>query len=280
MPRYISPLDETFIRFDAAAGLIARKDQTVTPDSVLELLVRAMWQGRFEPSDFVKRDPSAKKEKEAPENWLYIPIVAPGHLLTPEQAAMKPRPYEYYGAGRSTVISVMYTEGLLPGDMEQWRSILEPEGMAPRDTEIAYDALIRTPFVKYTEAGQEYFRGIYIPRQMLQEWLDRRSSKFTDLFAPTPIASDTPPSEPQPKPDNGSSPTKGRPRFSCREFIRERAVALKIAHPDMTHKIIAHKVRQNALKEYDETDVWEESTIYHKLGGYFKNLPDNRSRPD
>ena len=92
MPRYISPLDETFIRFDAAAGLIARRDQTVTPDSVLELLARAMWQGRFEPSDFVKRDPSAKKEKEAPENWLYIPIVAPGHLLTPEQASMKPRP--------------------------------------------------------------------------------------------------------------------------------------------------------------------------------------------
>ena len=57
MPRYISPLDETFIRFDAAAGLIARRDQTVTPDSVLELLVRAMWQGRFELSFPLKVGP-------------------------------------------------------------------------------------------------------------------------------------------------------------------------------------------------------------------------------
>ena len=278
MPRYMSPLDDTFIRFDAAADLIASRDPAVTPVGIFEVLVRATWQGRFEPSDYVKMSPSARSEKENPENWLHMPIVAPRHLLTAEQAAMCPRPYEYYAAGRSTLISVMYTEGLLPGEMDQWKAILEPRGTAPLDTEIAYDALIRTPLSKYSEAGREYFRGLYVPRKMLQTWLDKRSSKFSDLFAtetvqPHAISSSSP-NECATK----TTPTKGRPRFSSRKFIREHAIALKLAHPDMPHKIIAHKVRQSALDKYDKAEVWEESTIYHKLGRYFKDLPIDKSK--
>ena len=233
MPRYMSPLDDTFIRFDAAADLIASRDPAVTPVGILEVLVRATWQGRFEPSDFVKRAPSARDEKEDPENWLHIPIVAPRHLLTAEQAAMNPRPYEYYGAGRSTIISVMYTEDTLPGEMDQWKAILEPKGTAPLDTEIAYDALIRTPLGKYSEAGREYFRGIYIPRKMLQAWLDKRSSRFSDLFASEPANPPGRSSSPQKERAPKITPKKGRPRFSSREFIREHAIALKLAHPDM-----------------------------------------------
>lgn len=280
MPHYISPLDETFIRFDAAASLMASRDQTVTKESVLDMLVRAMWQGRFDPSDALKMARSDESDRENPENWLHIPIVAPDHLLTAEQVTLKPRPYEYYGAGRGTVISVMHSEDLLPGDAEQWTNMIREGGRGPLDPAMAYDALIRTPFTKYPEAGKEYLRGIYIPRVMIQLWLDRRSSNFNDLFSPREAAGAPCPPTADLNQDNKPPPTKGRPRFSCREFIRERAVALKIAHPDMTHKIIAYKVRQTALEEYDETDVWEESTIYHKLGGYFKNLPDNGSRPD
>lgn len=278
MPRYMSPLDDTFIRFDAAADLIASRDPAVTPVGILEVLVRATWQGRFEPSNYAKRSRAARKDKENPENWLHMPIVAPGHLLTPEQAAMSPRPYEYYGAGRSTLISVMYTENLLPGEMDQWKAILELRGTAPLDIEIAYDALIRTPLSKYSEAGQDYFRGLYIPRKMLQAWLDKRSSKFSDLFATETVKahaiSSSSPKECAPK----ITPKKGRPRFSSREFIREHAIALKLAYPDMPHKIIAHKVRQSALDKYDKAEVWEESTIYHKLGRYFKDLRIDKSK--
>lgn len=279
MPRYMSPLDDTFIRFDAAADLIARRDPTVTSDSILEVLVRATWQGRFEPSNYVKRAPSARKEKENPENWLHIPIVAPKYLLTPEQAAMNPRPYEYYGAGRSTIISVMYTEDTLPGETDQWKAILEPKGMSPLDPEIAYDALIRTPLAKYPEAGRDYFRGIYIPRQMLQAWLDKRSSKFIDLFMSDALEPTARPSTPQQEQETQTPPTKGRPRFSCKDFIRSHAIELKLKHPSMKHYQIAHRVRKTALEKYAETDVWEESTIYHKLGGYFKNLPIDKSKP-
>lgn len=279
MPRYISPLDDMFIRFDAAASLMAHRDHTVTADGALELLVRAMWHGRFEPCDFDKEPRTRKNDRDDPENWLSIPIAAPGQLLTPEQATLRPRPREYYSAGRSTIISVMYTEGLLPGAYEQWKSTFSPESGLPLNLDTTFDALIRTPLAKYPQAGKDYFNGLYVPRRILQAWLERRSSKFTDLFAACAPALDASPPTAKSISEDGPAPIKGRPRFPSQELVRERAIALKLAHPDMTHKIIAYKARQSALEKFDKADVWTETTIYSKLGSYFKDLPDSKTKP-
>ena len=41
MTQSISPLDDTLIRFDAAASFLANREPCATPNAVLEMLVRA-----------------------------------------------------------------------------------------------------------------------------------------------------------------------------------------------------------------------------------------------
>ena len=184
MPRYISSLDDTFIRFDAAAEKLASINGMSTPNSMLETLTIAMWQGAFNPPD-PGTDPSFdKSNREDPENWLSIPIQQPRVLLSEGQRALSPKPFEYYEAGRDTIISVMYCDEMLPGEQKGWHDLLEGgDGLHYlHGKDEALETLIRIPLHRYSKDAKAFLRSIYIPRRLLQKWLDFRSLAYRGVF--------------------------------------------------------------------------------------------------
>jgi len=257
MPKYISPLDDAYIRFDAAADILAKANRMATSDSMLEMLTIAMWKGAFDPL-----------QPDDPESWLQIPIQQPRVLLTEGQQALKPLPFEYYGARRETLISVMYCSDLLPGDREGWTAMLEGgNGLSYlHDKDNAFDALIQLPLRCYSDAGKAYLRSIYIPRRPLQDWLDYRSQDFHGLFAASGAPVRAKPSSPANDAEAQLAATKrGRPRMPAWDFIEIWAVKLKAENPDMQNKELAGVLYERAAKHFDKKDMPTEATIVRQL---------------
>ena len=100
MPKYISPLEDMYIWFDAAAEFLARRNGMSTPDGMLEMLTIAMWQGAFNPPSLFKPSDFDQSQRSDPENWLSIPIPQHHSMLSEPQRALKPRPVEYYEVNR------------------------------------------------------------------------------------------------------------------------------------------------------------------------------------
>lgn len=265
MPNFISPLDDTYIRFDAAADILAKAKGTVTADSMLEMLTLAMWRGAFDPPD--------RKDEE---NWLFIPIEQPRVLLTDGQRALKPLPVEYYGAARATIISVMYCSDFLPGERSGWASMLERRDNLTylHDKESAFQALPQMPLRSYSEDGKSYLCSIYIPRAMLQGWLDRRSQDFCSLFIPSGNAFSVSGSSPANDTKlEHTAPKRGRPRMPAWEFIKIWAFKLKADHPDIQNKELAGRLYERAATLFDEKDMPSEATIVRQLAKILRDPP-------
>ena len=270
VPKFISPLDDMYIRFDAAAELLARTNQMSTAGGMLEMLTIAMWQGafnppsQFEPSDF---DHSTRDD---PENWLCIPIPMHASMLPEAQGALKPRPVEFFEVGRSSVLSVMHCEGLLPGDQTAWNTLLDHRNSVPtqKKESDAFAALIQTPLRDYSAESLRYLRGIFVPRRMLQKWLNRRSNVFDGII-------DWSETEPlhrlttQPANDaERSAPrsARGRPSLPAWDKIEVWAQQLHTENPGIQRKQLAGLLYDKALKQFNESAVPNETTILRRLG--------------
>lgn len=282
MPHYISPLDETYIRFDAAAKLLAEHDRMVTSDGMLEMLMRAMWEGSFNLPNHEDIPEQKQSDRENPENWLCVPIEAPRANLTASQAALSPRPFEYFEAGRDTIISVMYTMEFLPGELQGWSDMLDHgDGkMYLHDKASAFKALTCLPLSEYSEAGKAYLGKLYIPRRMLQSWLDKRSLKFVHLFD---LESEPETSAQQADgslPDDDALPPRGRPSFPAWPAIQAAAIKLREEDASLKNKIIAHEVRRRALTCYNKEDVPSEATILRQLHMFIKPAINDHPGPD
>ncbi len=269
MPKYISPLDDIYIRFDAAAGLLAKHYSQSTPHSMLEMLILAMWAGRFNPPELTDDDQVDLAQRNDPEKWLAVPIQKPKSQLKQSQLKLKPLPYEYYEAGRETILSVMYCDGLLPGDPDGWDELLKRENnlLYLHGKDEAFEALIRMPLHCYCAAGQDYLRSLHIPRLMLQNWLDRRSSSFNGLI----ISGSTPIREASPANDTRAqlkACRRGRPSLPAWESIEAWAVKLNAENPDMQRKQLAGLLYTRALEQFDESAVPNETTIFRRLSKY------------
>lgn len=268
MPQFISPLDDTLIRFDAAAKLLASCDPNATQNAMLEMLVRAAWRGDFSPpaqADVNYLDPSRHND---PEGWLIVPIEAPPATLFKGQLRLKPRPFEYFEGGNETLLSVMYSMDLLPGDSSAWDGLLKEGGdkLYLHGKNDALAALVRLPLSTYTDAGRAYLSGLFIPRRMLQAWLDRRSSRFHGLFS-EPVETTRHPSA---KPTNyrQGRPAKvkrGRPALAAWTEITSWALDLNARFPGMPRKLLAGRLHERALENFDATDVPHETTILRRL---------------
>ena len=92
---------------------------------MLEILMRAMWRGDFDPSHLFDNDEYDPVLHEDPESRLCVLIDAPPATLTDGQLKLKPRACEYFEAGRETILSVMYCMALLPGAASAWGGMLE-----------------------------------------------------------------------------------------------------------------------------------------------------------
>ena len=278
MTQSISPLDDTLIRFDAAAALLANREPYATPDAMLEMLVRAAWRGDFNPPCQYEDNDYDHSQRDDPENWLRIPIEAPRATLTEGQLRLRPRPFEYYEGSCETLLSVMYCMRLLPGDQAAWDDLLRHgDGkMYLHGKQDALTALVCLPLSTYSEAGRAYLAGLYIPRRMLQTWIDQRSSRFTGLFSDNQAANDHPLSEPANDRHGPTAQTRrGRPALGAWPAIASWAVELSESNPDMPRKELAGRLYERALQEFDMADVPNETTILRRLAG----MLDDREPP-
>lgn len=264
-----SLMDASCIRFDAASELIAQRDPAITRLAALDLLVRAVWNGDFEPPPLSLDWPTpAQHEARAhPDAWMFVPISVPRVLLTKEQAALSIRPVELYKAGRDTIINVMYCNGHLPGDAEGWHALLDwkVEEPARRQAE-ALSALARIPVSAYSAEARDYLASLIIPRAKLQAWLDSCSANFHGLFVPAERAAPAPPAAAN---DTGEAVTgnrRGRPVLAAWPRIEAAAHQINQEHSDLPRKVLAGQLHALALSEFDEDDVPNEATILRRLG--------------
>lgn len=172
----------------------------------------------------------------------------------------------------------MYCMRLLPGDQSAWDDLLNNGNgrMYLHGAQDALTALVRMPLNTYSEAGRAYLAGLYIPRRMLQTWLDQRSSRFNDLFNVTRSANDHPFSEPaNDRHGHAAQTRRGRPALGAWPAIASWALELNESDPDMPRKELAGRLYERALEEFDMADVPYETTILRRLAG----MLDDREPP-
>mgnify|MGYP000318307027 CR=1 FL=1 len=264
-----SPLDANCIRFDAASELIAGRDPAITRQAALDLLVRAVWNGDFEPPplSFPCPTPAQLEARAQHGAWMLVPIEAPRTSLTDGQAGLSVRPVEFFKAGRKTIIDVMYCKGLLPGDIAGWHALLDwrVEDPARREAE-ALSALARIPVSAYTAEARVYLASLIIPRSKLQAWLDTCSAKFHGLFVPAEPVAPAPPAAANDAGEAATAHRRGRPVLAAWPMIEAAAHQINREQPDLPRKVLAGQLHELALREFDEDDVPNEATILRRLG--------------
>ncbi|MCA8905814.1 MAG: hypothetical protein KDA43_13545 [Hyphomonas sp.] len=270
----ISPLDDALIRFDAAAAVMARHNPFATAGAFLEMLVHATWRGDFNPPGF-DVDPNFRgSDFNSPEDWLHIPIEAPRFRLTQGQVALRPRPFEIFEGSSHTLLSVMYCAAHLPGAQKAWDDLLDHGNgnMYLHGKKDALAALAQLPLSAYSEEAQIYLSRLFIPRVMLQRWLDLRSSQFAGVFCPDRSGDDRPAS--RAANDHSSHPEqgkRGRPTLAAWERITTWALQLDADFPDMPRKELAGRLHEMAKSEFGAGEVPSESTILRRLSSLLDN---------
>tara|TARA_R110000868_G_scaffold173345_2_gene409435 strand:+ start:868 stop:1719 length:852 start_codon:yes stop_codon:yes gene_type:complete len=266
----ISPLDDTLIRFDAAAALLASREPNATPDAMLEMLVRAAWRGDFNPPCQYEDNDYDHSQRDDPENWLRIPIEAPSAKLTEGQLRLKPRPFEYYEGSCETLLSVMYCMRLLPGDQSAWDDLLNHGNgrIYLHGKQDALTALVRMPLNTYSDSGRTYLTGLFVPRRMLQVWLDLRTSRFVRLFNHDQVPDHHPLGEPaNDRHCHSAQVRRGRPALGAWPAIASWALEFNESDPDMPRKELAGRLYERALQDFDAINVPNETTILRRLAG-------------
>jgi len=267
MPAHISPLDPRFISLGGAAALAAGTRRGLHPDAVKDSLTRAIFAGAFEPPAVDLFDETALRKRDAPEHWLQIQIDALPGTLTPEQAALRPRPQDYFAAGRETIASVMQSLGALPGDGEQWMRLLgDPE--RPDGKTAAFAALTRTPWRHYPESGRDYLEAILIPKGKLDRWFALRNLDMAVTCGTSGAGArfGTNSAEIPSSPEKSSRERgQGRPLKAAWARIREAVFKIFRENPHIQMKGLAFEARALVAKEFPEEEVPSVATIQRKL---------------
>lgn len=250
MSEHVSPFDERFITLGRAAALTADDHAATSPEKILDMFARAVFSGAFDPPSINILDEEGRRKRNAPENWLHIPIDTPSPWLSPEQRNLLPKPVEYFGATRSTVASVMQSMGALPGAADQWAALLDdlskPEGSAE-----AFAALSKMPLDRYPAIGQHFFESAYATKQKLRAWFENQGIPLPAFLEPDEKAYPTPMAQ------VGSSlvstrtngkQSQGRPKKTAWPAIVEILVKLRAERPGMQKKELAFEARRIAAK--------------------------------
>jgi hypothetical protein len=111
-------------------------------------------------------------------------------------------------------------------------------------------------------------KGIFVPRRLLQKWLNRRSNIFDSIID---WSETEPPHRLTTQPANDaerSAPrsTRGRPSLPAWDKIEVWAKQLDAENPDIQRKQLAGLLYEKALKQFDEAAVPNETTILRRLG--------------
>lgn len=264
MPAYISPFDDRFLKLGRAARLAAENHPGLDSADVMDMLARAVFAGAFDPPSTEGLDDRARKVREAPENWPHIPIETPAPWLTPSQRKLTPKPQQYFGANRHTIVSVMQSEDCLPGAAAQWDALLR-DLTRPEGQEEAFAALTKTPFTHYPQAGQRFIEGIYVPRGKLRRWFELRQIPVPQFLQDDNEPGDTENSAAAPCAP--LEPTmRGRPQKAAWRCITQALLVLRTENPTMQRKAMAYAAWKRAAEEFDATDLPSVATIQRKIG--------------
>jgi hypothetical protein len=252
----ISPLDNGFMRLGHVAMLMAEENEHRAYEDIMDRFKRAVFAGEFEPPHIFTPD------RDNPVNWLHMEIVIPPFELTRGQAALEPQPKRFYGVGRETIVSVLYTSDALPGKAEQWSELIEPRGRSAEPEE-APRVLAAIPLREFPDRGRLAFEALVIPRGKLIAWLEAQGERLPTFLADK-RANQSGAVVPVVGEDISTRPP-GRPHKPAWPRIVQLVRELRDANPDWQKKRLAYEAWQLARREFTEAELPSVATIQRSM---------------
>jgi hypothetical protein len=253
----ISPLDDGYMRLGHVAMLMAEENEHRAYEDIMDRFKRAVFAGELEPPRIFTPD------RDNPVNWLHMEIVIPPFELTRAQAELQPQPKRFYGVGRETIVSVLYTSDALPGKAEQWSELIDPRGRICTPDE-APRVLAAIPFREFPDRGRLAFEALVIPRGKLTAWLEAQGERLPAFLADKPLTSGSATVTPVIGEDTVTRPP-GRPHKPAWPRIVQLVRELRDANPEWQKKRLAYEAWQLARREFSEAELPSVATIQRSM---------------
>ncbi len=253
----ISPLDDGYMRLGHVAMLMAEENEQRAYEDIMNRFKRAVFVGELEPPHIFTPD------RDNPVNWLHMEIVIPPFELTRAQAELEPRPKRFYGVGRETIVSVLYTSDALPGKAEQWSELIDPRGRICTPDE-APRVLAAIPFREFPDRGRLEFEAIVVPKVKLKGWFEAQGEDLPAFLIDKPQTSGSGAIVPVVGEDVSTRPP-GRPHKPAWPRIVQLVRELRDANPDWQKKRLAYEAWLLASREFSEAELPSVATIQRSM---------------
>ncbi len=253
----ISPLDSGFMRLGHVAMLMAEENEERAYEDIMDRFKRAVFAGELEPPRIFTPD------RDNPVNWLHMEIVIPPFELTRAQSELEPRPKRFYGVGRETIVSVLYTSDALPGNAEQWSELIYPRGRICSPDE-APRVLAAIPFREFPNRGRLEFEALIVPKVKLVGWFEAQGEDLPTFLTDKPETSGSGAVAPVVSEDIATRPP-GRPHKPAWPRIVQLVRELRDANPDWQKKRLAYEAWQLAHLEFSEAELPSVATIQRSM---------------
>ena len=263
MTDYISPLNDKFLSFGRAAKLAALERPDLKKKHVLETFKHALFAGEFEHhiSDIdwtgIGADP----------NWLYILYQQPKAEIAIDSMVPKALPHKFYSMDRSSITSVLLSEGGLPEPLEDWD--LYFDFLSPAyGKETMYRHLSNIPLSSFPRKGRKALAEIHISRPKLVLWMKEKDfslPRFLTRQNGRPSSATMVPPKLIGDNDNSVPCGKGRPGKAGWSFIRQTVREIADSDPSKLYKTIAHEAHLKARQTFADHELPSENTILRNM---------------
>jgi hypothetical protein len=257
----ISPTNDAFVRLGRAADMLARENESMTREDVMDAFKCGIFYGDWE-------FPPQPAEAEARQpRRLQMEIPVPASTLPPVLQSLDLRPRAFYAVNRSTIASVMYCARALPGVHADWKRLFD-FGDPGYDEELPYRTLAAIPFRQFPNSGRHELEILLAPKATLAAWLTSHHLPVPLAFGgrlliesqtPAPHSHNTEPSLLCDQRQQGRPHKRAWPRIV--ELVRE----LHAAHPDWQKKQLAFEGWRLAGAEFASSELPSVATIQRDM---------------
>lgn len=252
-----SPLDAGYMRLGHVAMLMAEENEQRAYEDIMDRFKRAVFAGELEPPPYPVPD------RDNPVNWLHMEIVIPRCELMPAQAELEPRPKRIYGVGRGTVVSVLFTNGALPGEASSWSPLFDICTLG-YSSDQAPAALAAIPFREFPDRGRLEIVALVVPKAKLAAWFEAQGESLPAFLADEPRAKGSATAAPVTGEDTAIRPP-GRPHKPAWPRIFQLVRELRDANPDWQQKRLACEAWLLARREFSEAELPSIATIQRSM---------------
>jgi hypothetical protein len=253
----ISPLDDGYMRLGHVAMLMAEENEKRAYEDIMDRFKQAVFAGELEPPHVLTPD------RDNPGNWLHMEIVIPRCELTPAQAELEPRPKRFYGVGRASIVSVLFTSGGVPGDAARWSPLLDI-GTRGYSSDQAPSALAAIPFREFPERGRLEIEALVVPKAKLATWFEGQGESLPAFLVELPRENGCPAVAAMRGEDQAPRPP-GRPHKPAWPRIVQLVRELRDANLDWQKKRLAYEAWQLARGEFSEAELPSVATIQRSM---------------